>query len=584
MLRHFFILSVLAFGTAFIASKFTSPTRVTTPSGITQYLENKKRTTLSCGPDWEAIGRLTDEMDIPIIPGTGNHTWKISTTSDSAQIYFNQGINMYYSFHIIEAMASFKKATKFDPDCAMLYWAQALTYGPNINDLGYIASPEALKATTMAQQLSGNASPEEKALIQAMSVRYTADSADATRPKLNAAYTAMMKLAHEKFPAMADVQALYADALMLEHPWDLWNNNGTPKPWTPLIQGELEKLLASSPNHPGANHYYIHVMEPSPYAGKALPSADILGKLTPGLSHTVHMPSHIYLRTGYYNEGVTVNENAVNDYKNVLALYSPVAGGDFLYVIHNLHMQTNVAMLAGRAADSRKAATETVNSIPVDYLSAPAPLGSAIQYIYMVPTLSNIRFGQWEQLLKAGKPGENMVYANILYHFGRGMALAHNNNNIPDANKELSHMQQLMKDTGLLLPFAVFSPAIEGARVAEKMLMGAIALTEKKYPEAIAAFEDAVATEENMVYTEPRDWLLNPKQYLGNAYLEAGKPLQAEAIFHKDLLVNDENGWALYGLYKALLAQKKNAAADAMLKRYQKAFSKADVTLTAAVF
>jgi tetratricopeptide (TPR) repeat protein len=324
-------------------------------------------------------------------------------------------------------------------------------------------------------------------------------------------------------------------------------------------------------------------MEPSPFAGKALPSANILGKLTPGLSHTVHMPSHIYLRTGNYNEGVTVNENAVNDYKKVLAIYSPVAGGDFLYVIHNLHFKTNVAMLAGRGADSRKAATETVNSIPVDYLSAPAPLGSAIQYIYMVPTLSNIRFGNWEELLKANKPGENMVYANILYHFGRGMALAHNNK-IPDANKELSQMKHLMKDTGLLLPFAVFSPAIEGARVAEKMLTGTIALIERKYPEAIAAFEDAVSTEENMVYTEPRDWLLNPKQYLGNAYLKAGNSKAAKDIFKKDLLVNNENGWALYGLYQALLGQKKNEEADAMLKRYQKAFSKADVKLTAAVF
>lgn len=583
MLRHFIFLSMLAFGTAFIASKFTTPTRVTTPTGITQYLENKKRTTLSCGPDWEAIDLLTDEMDIPIIPGAGKHDWKISTTNDSAQIYFNQGINMYYSFHIIEAMASFKKAAKFDPDCAMLYWAQALTYGPNINDLGYIASPEALTATIMAEQLSGKASPAEKALIQAMSVRYTSDSADATRPKLNAAYTAMMKAAHEQFPDMPDIHALYADAMMLEHPWDLWKNDGTPKPWTPLIQITLEKLLAYAPNHPGANHYYIHVMEPSPYAAKALPSANIMGQLTPGLSHTVHMPSHIYLRTGHYNEGVTVNENAVNDYKNVLALYSPVAGSDFLYVIHNLHFKTNVAMLAGRAADSRKAATETVNSIPVDYLSAPAPMGSAIQYIYMVPTLSNIRFGQWDELLKADKPGESMTYANILYHFGRGMALAHNNN-IHDANIELSQMKQLMKDTGLLLPFAVFSPAIEGARVAEKMLTGAIAITEKKYAEAIAAFEDAVSIEENMVYTEPRDWLLNPKQYLGNAYLKAGNAKAAEDIFKKDLLVNNENGWALYGLYQALLGQKKNEEASAMLKRYQKAFSKADVKLTAAVY
>ena len=583
MLRNFIFLSMLAFSTAFVGSRVTTQSRITGPAAITQYLEDKKKATISCGPDWEAIDQLTDEMDIPIIPGTGNHTWKISTSSDSAQVYFNQGITMYYSFHIIEAMASFKKAAKFDPDCAMVYWAQALTYGPNINDLGYIASPEALKAASMATQLSGTASPMEQALVKAMAARYTADSADATRPKLNAAYTNLMRMASVKFASQPDVQALYADAMMLEHAWDLWNNDGTPKPWTPLIETTLEKLLLLAPNHPGANHYYIHVMEPSPFAARALNSANILGKLTPGLSHTLHMPAHIYLRTGQYNEGITVNENAVNGYKNVLSIYSPVAGSDFLYLIHNLHMQTNVAMLAGRDAYSQQSAAATVKSIPADYLLAPAPMGSAVQYIYMVPTLSNIRFGKWEELLKAEKPNENMTYANILHHFGRGMALAHLHK-IEEANAELTLLKELMKDTSLMVPFAVFSPAIDGARVAEKMLAGRIALAEMKTGEAIIALEEAVKTEENMVYTEPRDWLLSPKQYLGHAYMKAGKPKAAEAAFRKDLLVNNENGWALFGLYQALLGQKKLKEAEEVLTRYEKAFEKADIKLTAALF
>lgn len=583
MLRNFIILSMLAFSTAFVGSRITTQSRITGPVSITQYLEDKKRNTISCGPDWEVIDQLTDEMDIPIIPGTGRHTWKISTKNDSTQVYFNQGINMYYSFHIIEAMASFKKAAKFDAGCAMVYWAQALAYGPNINDLGYIASPEALKAVGMALEFSGRATPAEQALINAMAVRYTPDSADATRAKLNAEYTGKMKLAYEKFPGNADVQALYADAMMLEHPWDLWNNDGTPKPWTPLIETVLEKLLAYAPNHPGANHYYIHVMEPSPFAAKALPSADILDELTPGLSHTVHMPSHIYLRTGQYNKGVTVNEKAVTDYEKTLGMYSPVAGSDFLYLIHNLHMQTNVAMLAGRAAYSRQSATATVKSIPSGYLLAPPPMGSAVQYIYMIPTLVDIRFGNWEQLLTAEKPGEKMIYANILHHFGRGMALAFHTN-IKDANNELAQMRELMRDSGLYVPFAVFSPAIEGARVAENLLAGSIALAEKKYAAAIVAFEKAATTEENMVYTEPRDWLLSPKHFLGHAYLKAGLPEEAEAAFRKDLLVNNENGWALYGLYQALLMQKKKEAANDVLSRFKIAFEKADVNLTAAVF
>jgi tetratricopeptide (TPR) repeat protein len=586
MLRNLTLLAILAFATAFIASKIikgSSGTTTTTTASILQHNKTKKLKAISCSPDWESINNLTEEAAIPIIPGTGKYSWKISTQNDSAQVYFNQGINMYYSFHIIEAMASFKKAAKFDSVCAILYWAQALTYGPNINDLGYVASPAALQATQMAEQLSGKANAMEKALINAMSVRYTADSADATRAKLNVQYTAMMRKVYDNFLHDADAQALYADAMMLEHPWDLWNVDGTPKPWTPLIEKVLEKLLATAPDHPGANHYYIHVMEPSPFAAKALPSANRMGRLTPGLSHTVHMPSHIYLRTGQYNTGATVNENALNDYKKVLAIYSPVAASDFLYVIHNIHMQTTVGMLAGRRAYSMQAAKETAASVPDTYVQAPAPFGSGAQYVLMIPTLVNIRFGNWEQLLNDKQPDAKMIYANILFHLGKGMALAHQSKTA-EANNELRQMRIAMKDSGLYLPFGVFSPAIDGARVAENILSGSIAMAEKNYPAAIVAFEIAATTEEHMVYTEPRDWLLNPKHYLGNAYLKAGYPADAEKVFRKDLLNNNENGWALFGIYQALLAQHKNAAATTMLARYKKAFAMADVKLEAAVF
>jgi tetratricopeptide (TPR) repeat protein len=581
MLRNLFLLAILAFASAFIASKiFNGPGSNHTARSAAHF---KKRTPVSCGPDWDAINSLTEDAEIPIIPGTGKYSWTISTTNDSAQIYFNQGINMYYSFHIIEAMASFKKATRFDPNCAMLYWAQALAYGPNINDFGYIASPEALQATQKAVQLSAAAKPMEKAMIDAMAIRFTADSADATRAKLNAQYTARMKKVYDAFPQHADAAALYADAMMLEHPWDLWNIDGTAKAWTPLIETVLEKLLVATPDHPGANHYYIHVMEASPYAAKALPSANRLGRLTPGLSHTVHMPSHIYLRTGQYNQGASVNENALADYKKELPLYSPVAGSDFLYVIHNIHMQTTVAMLAGRRAYSMQSAKETAASMPENYALAPAPSGSGAQYVLMIPTLANIRFGNWEALLQAAAPNTKMIYASILYHFGRGMALAHQEK-ISEANTERQQMQLLMKDSGLYIAYSPFSPAIDGARVAEGLLAGSIAMAQKDYTAAITAFDKAVTTEEHMVYTEPRDWLLNPKHYLGNAYLKAAQPGAAEKVFRKDLLNNNENGWALYGIYQALLAQKKNADAATMLARYKKAFALADVKLEAAVY
>ena len=536
---------------------------------------------ISCSPDWDKLKAWIDETDIPLLPGSGNHQWNIYTKNDSAQFYFNQGINTYYGFHIIEAMASFKKAARFDSSSAVIYWAQALAYGPNINNVGYAASPDALVAVGKAISLSGKSSAKEKLLIQAQQVRYSSDSTQ-SRVKLNQQYADKMKEAYQKFPNDADIAALYADALMLQHPWDLWKIDGSPKPWTPFIRNVLEKLLVKHPDHPGANHYYIHVMEPSPFAAKAKPSADRLGKLAPGLSHLVHMPSHIYLRTGDYRKGALVNENAVNSYKKYLQLYAPVAADDFLYIIHNLHMQTNHAMMEGDSTYSLQSAKATINSIPKDYLSIPPPMGNYLQYIYMTPVLVYIRFGNWNELLYMQQPDKAQIYSNVLYHFGKGMAFAHQSKNV-EAKQELEMMRQEMKDSSLAIPMTPFSAPIQGSVVAENLLMGSIALAEKNYTTAINAFSKAATTEENMVYSEPRDWLLNPKHYLGNAYLQAGKFTAAIQVFQNDLKNNNENGWALFGLYKALQGEKKQAETQKVFVRFKKAFANADIVLKGPV-
>jgi tetratricopeptide (TPR) repeat protein len=543
----------------------------------------KKKNIVSCSPDWNQLQNWLEETDIPPLPGAGIYKWKISTINDSAQFYFNQGINCYYGFHIIEAMASFKKAARFDANCAMLYWAQALSYGPNINDFGYRASPESLAATSKAKELSATASAFEKDLIDAMQVRYTADSADATRAVLNQAYTDKMKAVYLKHRSIADAQVLYADAMMLQHPWNLWNTDGTPKEWTPQIQEVLENALVKFPRHPGANHYYIHVMEPSPFAAKALPSAKRLGVTNPGLSHLVHMPSHIFLRAGWYQQGVDVNTKAVRSYQKSIPLYAPVTGADFLYIIHNLHMKANNAMLLGNYEVSIKAVEETQQSIIKDYLSIPAPMGSYVQYINMTSVFVYVRFGKWNELLKIPQPAAEQVYANVLYHFGKGMALA-STKKITDANAELNVLRQLMKDSSLSIPFTPFSPAIDGAVVAENLLAGTIALKEKNMNVAIIAFEKAVTIESNMTYNEPRDWLLNPKHYLGNALLLADNYSKAEKVFAEDLQYNNENGWALYGLYLAQLQLQKRQAAAETLSRYTKAFGKAYIKLAGPVF
>jgi tetratricopeptide (TPR) repeat protein len=295
------------------------------------------------------------------------------------------------------------------------------------------------------------------------------------------------------------------------------------------------------------------------------------------------MPSHIYLRTGFYEKGVAVNEAAVKSYNRMKELYSPVSTADFLYVIHNLHMQANNALMQGVYAKSVSSAADTRKSIPADYLAIPGPMGNYIQYIHMTPVLVNVRFGNWDRLLDEPEPASTHLYARILYHFGRGMALARKPR-MNEAEAELAAIRNLMKDSSLAIPMSPFSAAIEGATVAENILAGTIALQEERYTEAITAFTKAMETESLMVYNEPRDWMLNPRHYLGNALLKAGRSAEALKVLEKDLELNQENGWALYGCMQALKDQNNKPAADKYMTRFRIAFGQSDVTLHGPVF
>lgn len=531
-------------------------------------------TAISCSPDRQEMQRWVEETDIPPMPGAGKYQWNINTKNDSAQFYFNQGINMYYGFHIIESLASFKKAAAFDSENPMLWWALALAYGPNINDISYAVLPQALEAVDKANGLLQYATAEQKGLIRAISLRYSKDSTQ-QREKLNKDYTAAMQALYSKHPANADIAALYVDAMMLEHPWELWNINGTPKPWTPTIRTVLENTLVKNAEHPGINHYYIHVMEPSPYPEKAMASADRLGRLTPGLAHMVHMPSHIYLRTGHYGKGYRANEEAVKQFDGYLQLYPAVAAGEFLYRLHNEHMLINCAMHAARKQYSIDKAISFQKTV-APFLSEPGAMGNFIAYAYMIPSFTMIRFEDWKGLLEAPVVDTSNVYAALLSQFGRGMALA-NTNNIAAAETALATIKQLSKHSVLLLPFTPFSSAIDGAVIAENMLSGTIASASKNYPAAIRHFNIAVERENDMVYNEPRDWLLNPKYYLADAYFRAGKWKEAEAAYNDDLEDNNENPWSLAGLHKTLQKQGKTEAAAKVAARLKLAAKDSDV-------
>jgi tetratricopeptide (TPR) repeat protein len=549
----------------------------------------RSRSFVSCAPNRDAFDPATN--NVPLLPGWGAYRMPVTKTNDSSYIYFEQGINLYYGFHIIEALASFDKSTRFDSSFAMGYWGVALAYGPNINDDGYTASPKALAAAQKAKALQNNSTPQEKALIAAMQTRYSNDTTQ-SRQQLDQAYVDAMAKAYSQFKEDQDIGALYADAMMQQHPWDLYDRWGKAKSWTPPIVTTLEAVLKENPAHPGAAHYYIHAVEASDHPERALEVSDELPTLMPGVAHLVHMPAHIFIRTGNYNKGWIVNADAVKGYKDYLSRYPAVEGNSPLYLIHNLHMQATCAIMDGRYKDALQTSIDTRNSFDSSLLSMPGFFGTFVQYVYMFPLYTQVRFGKWDSILNTPAISSNYIYASILTHFARGIAFARKGR-INEAETEWAALRAdtVTGNAQLISPAPNYAnPGINGARVAEKILAGVIAESKAEkaeskqdYKRSIVLFQQAAELEDGMIYNEPKDWLMPARQFLGNVQLKAGRYKNAETTFQADLKANPQNGWSYTGLATAFEKQGKQKDAAAARALAQKAFARSDTKITASV-
>lgn len=533
-------------------------------------VREKKRASVSCVPE---RSRALVIGGINLLPGSGKHHWKVSN-QDSAQIYFDQGINMYYSFHIIEALASFVKAQQFEPGNAMLHWGEALTYSPNINDVGYIQPEDALKAVRKAMELSSDRTPMEKGLITAMNSRFS-ESTAISREQLNEDYQQAMAKMAARYPAEPDVLALYADALMILHPWDLYHGDGSPKAWTPQLVSVLEKGLKLDTDHPGLNHYYIHAVEGSANPGRGLTSADKLDRIVPGAAHMVHMPSHIYIRTGNYTRGIAVNIQALKGYETYKAIYPEVSRADFLYQIHNSHLMAACAIMNGHSENAIRMSRDCADQVPAAYHSMEGPMAEFTQYISATPVFAYVRYGRWEALLEPTSLADSSLYLRILHAFGRGVAKARLGR-IHAAEEELALLVDMMEGNPKL-KLRAFNTAYDGANVARHMLAGIIAEQKNEFDQAEFLLQKAVDLEEGMVYNEPKDWILPPLPYLGAVQLKANKFVEAEKTFRKDLAFNPNNVWSLKGLMMAQLYQGRKSEADKTSKALQKAMEGSDM-------
>jgi tetratricopeptide (TPR) repeat protein len=503
------------------------------------------------------------------LPGWGDYSYEITTAHDSAQYYFNQGLNMYYSYHMKEATASFKEASRFDPESPMTYWGQALSMGPYYNAAHTYAKPEGINEVLLAMNRNmGNASEKEKHLIKAMNSRYDTGKGGSAVKTADHAYALELKNLIRQYPDDQDIKVLYVDAVMLMHAWDFWNQDGTAKPWTPEVVDLCEKVIKQNPQHPAALHYHIHLTEASRHPEVALANADALKELLPGVPHMVHMASHEYQRNGLYSKGVEVNDLADEN----LVSYNKIAPNLSL-VKHSPHyfaVQSYCALSGGMYKTGMQNALRCRNSV------SPAYENTYDQYLFMIPVLTLVRLGKWQEILADSViPDKRWPYARLLQHFAKGLAYV--NSGRPDsAASQLAQVRIYQNDPALLKRRVPFNAPVQIAGVAAGILDASISFANKKYDSAFTSLKKAISEEDKLIYTEPNDWPIPARQFLGAYLLKAGRAAEAEKIYREDLEHNPGNGWSQLGIYNSLKMQKKHSNLAGYKTGYLKAFSAAD--------
>ncbi|WP_246008935.1 tetratricopeptide repeat protein [Hymenobacter metallilatus] len=518
----------------------------------------------------------------PLLPGLEGNTLKITTSSAAAQVYFAQGMMLAYGFNHAEAARSFFEATRQDTSCAMGYWGYSYVLGPNYNaGMEPDNFSRAYRAVRQAQRLAGQASPKEQALIAALVKRYPPRPVQ-DRTAYDEAYAEALKTVFQQYPTDPDVGALYAEALMNLHPWDIWQKNGQPQPWTADIMNTLEQVLGHSPRHAGANHFYIHATEGSRHPEKAAGSARILTTLVPGAGHLLHMPSHTYIRTGEYHLGTLANLRALQTDSSYIEACHAQGAYPLAYHPHNYHFLTATATLEGNQRLALHAARKLAASANRQLMRHPL-LGPSTQHIYTIPYNVAVKFGQWNQVLSMTNFDTTLVYPEIIRHYARGRAWAARRN-LPAARRELARMRVLCQDTAALhgILFGINSMRAV-TEIAWRELEGAILQQEGKLPQSIAVLREAVRLEDQLRYNEPPDWFFSVRHQLGAVLLAARQYPEAIAVYEDDLARLPHNGWALSGLYQAYAATGNTAKTTETRQELDEAWQWADTRLTASV-
>ena len=518
-----------------------------------------------------------EKKEAPLFDNLGTHNFPITTNSELAQKYFNQGIILAYGFNHEEAFRSFEEAARLDTSCAMAYWGMAYVLGPNINlpmDAGVVQT--AYEAIQKAISLLDNETQREKDYVLALSERYSTEVLEDRNP-LDLAYSDAMRNLSKKYPDDLDASTMFAESIMDCHPWDYWLKDGTAQPWTPELLAVLKDVIKRNPDHHGANHLYIHAVEASKNPQRGLGSADKLKFLAPGAGHLVHIPSHIYIRTGKYHEGSLANIRAVKSDEEYINQCNQQGFYPISYYPHNYHFLWATATLEGDSKTAIDAALKTSQKPPDSLLDACGY--QTLQHFAAIPLYAYVSFGKWEEILNYPQPQDNRPYMQAVWHFAKAMAYI-SKEEIINAEGEIAELEAYSnnKEIDELSIWGINSAGLL-IKIAFQVSTGELEAKKKNYDSAIAHLKKAVEYEDQLRYDEPPTWFYPCRQNLGAVLIEAGKYEEAEKVYRENLAEIPDNGWGLFGLHQALTVQGKMDEAAEVEKRFQESWKHSDIEL-----
>jgi tetratricopeptide (TPR) repeat protein len=519
-----------------------------------------------------AANGLTAQDRTPLYENLGTYHMAITTSSPVAQRYFDQGLRLTYGFNHDEAIKSYREGIREDSTCAMCWWGVAYALGPNINlPMDTAAVRPAWEALQQAAKLAPAATAKEQAYIRALQARYSPDPAAARAPLDSAWARAIGKVARG-FPSDDDAGTLYAEALMDLRPWNYWSNAGKPRaPSTLETVAILERIVNRTLEHPGACHFYIHAIEASTFAARAVPCAERLGSLVPGAGHLVHMPTHIYMRLGRWAEAAEHNVHAAHVDQEYVAARRPTGVYPMGYVPHNYHVMWEALNMLGRSEEALTAARTIADKVPAEVVRMIPPF----EYYSPVVLFTLARFSRWDDLLGQPAPAPDLRYTTGVWHYTRGLAYV-----ARGALDSAAAQRDSLAATAAAIPpeaTANLNSMRTLLQIGERHLAGWLALGRNRTDEAVRDLRAGIALEDELTYDEPSAWPLPLRQQLGALLLAAGRPKEAETAYREDLVRYPNNGWSLHGLAESLKAQGRAKDAAAVDAKFRKAWAQADV-------